>query len=129
MAYYIDTNNNLHYVDSSAYEYLLPKNSSAIDDKEAISIQKSKEAVEKAKLDALPKADNFVEAIKSSLGGIVGLNALTSSYPLLLTSIQLAKWQDAQELIIDAKAKSVITSAQYDSIKSAAVQFNIPISL
>jgi hypothetical protein len=42
--YYKDTNNNLHFLDSSEFEYLLPADCVAITDEEAQVIQAENEA-------------------------------------------------------------------------------------
>ena len=44
MPYYKDTSNNLHFLDSSEFEYLLPADCVAITDEEAQAIQAEQEA-------------------------------------------------------------------------------------
>lgn len=73
--------------------------------------------------------NGFAEAIKISVGGILSANALMGAYPAFFPAIQSANWTDVQTLVLDAKSKAVITAAQYKSIKAAAQQFNIPVTL
>lgn len=73
--------------------------------------------------------NGFAQAVKAALGGIVAANALAVAYPLFFSAVQSCVWADVQALVLDANAKAVITSAQYNAIKSAAAQFNIPITL
>lgn len=74
----------------------------------------------------IPDANSFVQSVKSAVGGIVSANSLAVAYPLFFTAVQSQQWADVQALVVDAKAKSVITTTQYDVIKSAAVTANIP---
>lgn len=128
--YYQAPDNSLHFLSTqdiaNGGEKLLPSGSTPINATQVSTIQSSIAAAAQA---ALPNPTGFIEAVKVSLGGIVGANSLSVSYPLFFTTIQSGVWADAQALIVDALAKSVITSVQYASIKAAALQYNIPISL
>ena len=68
--YYKDTNNNLHFLDSAEFEYLLPADCVAITDEEATTIQAQQEA------DALAKLPVVVPPTKEEL--FVELQALTA---------------------------------------------------
>jgi len=74
-------------------------------------------------------ANGFAQSVKLALGGIIGANALAVSYPLFNQAVQEQNWSDVQELIIDAKTKSVLSTSQYIAIKTAAANNNIPITL
>ena len=63
------------------------------------------------------------------MGGILAANALMVAYPAFFPAIQTQMWGDVQALAVDAKTKAVITTAQYNAIKAAAAQFNIPVTL
>ncbi|MFZ2405544.1 MAG: hypothetical protein WAW41_10435 [Methylobacter sp.] len=69
----------------------------------------------------------FVQALKVTLGGIVQANALAVSYPLFFAAVQSGDWVGVQELIVDAKTKSLISTDQFAAIKAAALECNIPI--
>ena len=131
--YYQAPDNSLHFLSTqdiaNGGEKLLPSGSTPINATRVSTIQSSIAAAAAAAQAALPNPTGFIEAVKVSLGGIVGANSLSVSYPLFFTTIQSGVWADAQALIVDALAKSVITSVQYASIKAAALQYNIPISL
>lgn len=72
------------------------------------------------------KTNDFSNAVKTTLGGIVASNNLAISYPLFFPMIDSKYWDDAKELLDDAKLKSVITTKQYNDIIALASQFNIP---
>jgi len=76
-----------------------------------------------------PDVDGFVQAVKAVFGGIIAANAVLISYPAFLPAVHQQHWADLQTLIIDAKTTAVITLAQYDAIKTAAINFSIPITL
>lgn len=76
-----------------------------------------------------PDPAGFAQAVKVGMGGILAANALMVTYPAFFPAIQTQVWADVQALVLDAKAKSAISLAQYNAIKSAAVQFNIPVTL
>lgn len=76
-----------------------------------------------------PDPAGFAQAVKVGMGGILAANALMVAYPAFFSAIQTQVWADIQSLVIDAKTKSAITAAQYDVIKTAAAQFNIPVTL
>jgi hypothetical protein len=76
-----------------------------------------------------PDILGFIAAVKSAVGGIIGANALMISYPAFFPAVQSVDWADVQALLIDAKTKAVITTAQYSAIKTAALACNIPITL
>lgn len=73
MPYYKDTNNNLHFLDSAEFEYLLPVDCVAITNEEAQVIQAEIEANQPAPLELTPqeklaKAGLDVDELKSLLG-------------------------------------------------------------
>jgi hypothetical protein len=76
-----------------------------------------------------PDPVGFTAAVKAAVGGILAANALMIAYPAFFPAIQSADWADVQALVIDAKAKAVITAAQYTAIKAAAAASNIPVTL
>lgn len=73
-----------------------------------------------------PDINGFIQTIKIGLGGIMAVNSLAIVYPLFFAAVQSGEWDDVRDLVIDAKTKSVITTAQYNAIKSAAEAANIP---
>lgn len=77
----------------------------------------------------MPNPAGFESSVKIALGGVLGTNAMMVAYPAFFPSIQSSMWADTSALMIDAKAKSVISTAQYAAIKSAASSYNIPIVL
>lgn len=79
----------------------------------------------------MPIADpnSFIQGIKTALGGIVSTNELASSYPLLYPAIQNGAWVDVEALIKDAQQKGVMTTQQYNLIKTASINCNLPITL
>ena len=77
----------------------------------------------------MPDIAGFIDAIATTLGGIVPANTLAKAYPLLDGAIRNAQWSFVQALIIDAQTTSVITSTEYAAIKAAAAANNIPITL
>lgn len=122
MPFYKDTDNKIHFLDSSDFVHLLPTGYFEITDTEAHSIIQSTQ----------PKQINvsqFMIDIKSALGGIIGYNNLVMSYPLLSIAIQSGDWFDVQLLLIDAKTKLTITTQQYSEIFLSAIVNNIPIIL
>lgn len=76
-----------------------------------------------------PDPIGFAQVIKTSLGGVVGANALMKLYPAFFPAVQTLQWADVQALILDAKANNIINSDQYAAFQSAASQYNIPITL
>ena len=71
--YFKDTNNNLHFLDSAEFEYLLPADCVAITDEEAQAIQAEIEAnqpvpVELTPQEKLASAGLTVDELKSLLG-------------------------------------------------------------
>ena len=71
--YYKDTNNNLHFLDSAEFEYLLPADCVAITDEEAQAIQAEIEAnipapVELTPQEKLASAGLTVDELKVLLG-------------------------------------------------------------
>lgn len=82
-----------------------------------------------AAMPPIPDPAAFEQSLKSAIGGILAANTLAVAYPLFFGSIQSQAWDDVQAMLVDAKAKSAITAAQYKAIKAAATQCNIPITL
>ena len=73
MPHYKDTNNNLHFLDSAEFEYLLPADCVAITDEEAQAIQAENEAnqpvpVELTPQEKLANAGLTVDELKVLLG-------------------------------------------------------------
>ena len=73
MPHYKDTNNNLHFLDSAEFEYLLPADCVAITDEEAQAIQAENEAnqpvpVELTPQEKLANAGLTVDELKELLG-------------------------------------------------------------
>ena len=71
--YFKDTNNNLHFLDSAEFEYLLPADCIAITDEEAQAIQAEIEANQPAPVELTPQeklanAGLTVDELKSLLG-------------------------------------------------------------
>ena len=71
--YYKDTNNNLHFLDSAEFEYLLPADCVQITDEEAQVIQAEIEANQPAPVELTPQeklanAGLTVDELKSLLG-------------------------------------------------------------
>ena len=126
MPYYKDTINQIHFLDSTNFEHLLPEGYIIITDKEAenaISI-KQEELIASS-----VNPTQFISDIKAAMGGILGSNTLASLYPLLFPSIQTSDWVDVSALILEAKAKGVINTISYNLIKASAIANNIPIIL
>jgi hypothetical protein len=80
-------------------------------------------------LSQVPDSTGFAQAVKQGVGGILAANALMVVYPAFFPAIQAQQWVDVQALILDANSRSVITSAQYTAIKTAAVAYHIPLVL
>lgn len=76
-----------------------------------------------------PNIQGFVDAVKTAMGGIVGVNTLTRQYPSFYPAIQASQWDDAKALLVDAKSTGFITSDQYIAFQSAFNLNNIPITL
>ena len=73
MPHYKDTNNNLHFLDSAEFEYLLPADCVAITDEEAQAIQAEIEANQPVPIELTPQeklanAGLTVDELKSLLG-------------------------------------------------------------
>ena len=73
MPHYKDTNNNLHFLDSAEFEYLLPADCTPITDEEAQAIQAEIEAnqptpVELTPQEKLASAGLSVDELKELLG-------------------------------------------------------------
>ena len=71
--YFKDTNNNLHFLDSAEFEYLLPADCTPITDEEAQAIQAEIEANQPAPIELTPQeklanAGLTVDELKSLLG-------------------------------------------------------------
>ena len=71
--YYKDTNNNLHFLDSAEFEYLLPADCTPITDEEAQVIQAEIEANQPAPVEPTPQeklanAGLTVDELKELLG-------------------------------------------------------------
>jgi len=73
MSYFKDTNNTLHFLDSSEFEYLLPADCIAITDEEAQAIQAEIETNQPAPVELTPQeklasAGLSVDELKELLG-------------------------------------------------------------
>ena len=71
--YYKDTNNNLHFLDSAEFEYLLPADCTPITDEEAQAIQAEIEANQPVPIELTPQeklasAGLTVDELKVLLG-------------------------------------------------------------
>ena len=71
--YFKDTNNNLHFLDSAEFEYLLPADCTPITDEEAQAIQAEIEANQPAPVELTPQeklayAGLTVDELKQLLG-------------------------------------------------------------
>ena len=71
--YFKDTNNNLHFLDSAEFEYLLPADCAPITDEEAQAIQAEFEANQPTPIELTPQeklanAGLTVDELKSLLG-------------------------------------------------------------
>ena len=75
---------------------------------------------------ALPNISGFIATLKLDMG-IIECNALAVSYPLFFTSIRESDWDSVQMLAIDAK--KILSTEQYNTIKTIALANNIPIKL
>lgn len=97
----------------------------------AVQQQPGQEFVQSATLYVAPAPDpnGFAQAVKTGLGCVVAANALAVAYPLFFAAVQDGMWADLQALVIDAKTKAVVTTAQYNAIKAATATFNIPVTL
>ena len=71
-----------------------------------------------------PDGVGFEQAIKNGVGGILAANALAVVYPLFFAAVEKGNWPDVQTLILDAKAKAVLSAAQYAQFQTSAAQFN-----
>jgi len=139
MPYYKDINNGMRFLDSATQELddgvifdnttLLPSGCILITDAEAKAIIAENEKAQAAIIAALPNSAGFAQAIKSDLGGILAVNAISAAYPLFFDAIATQQWSDVKALVLDAQSKNVINTTQYAAIKSAALSFNIPLEL
>ena len=126
MPYYKDKINQIHFLDSTDFEHLLPEGYITITDKEAenaISIKQEEMIASSV------NPIQFISDIKAAIGGVLGSNTLAVLYPLLFPSIQTSDWVDVSVLILDAKSKEVINTIAYNLIKASAIANNIPITL
>lgn len=131
MAIWQDSSGGLHDdMDGEAFALpSWPQGMTQLTDAQAATIQAQQEAAKQAVLAAQPNAPAFEQAIKPALGGILAANALAVAYPLFFGALQNRAWEDVETMLVDAKSKSVIIAAQYNAIKNAATQFNIPLTL
>ena len=126
MPYYKDKINQIHFLDSTDFEHLLPEGYITITDEEAeYDISITQEEMIASSVNPI----QFISDIKAAMGGALGSNTLTVLYPLLFTSIQTSDWVDVSVLILDAKSKEVINTIAYNLIKASAIANNIPITL
>jgi hypothetical protein len=126
MPYYQDSNNQLHFLSATDIANgglaLLPQGCTAISDAQALANLTALAA-------AVPNGENFIQSVKTAVGGILAANALMTVYPAFFPAIQQQQWQDVQALIIDAHSKNVINDGQYAAIKAQAATNNIPVTL
>lgn len=83
--------------------------------------------VDRPELAPRPNVADFVSTIKSEIG-IVAVASITGS-ALMFSALQLGEWSDASALIDNALTQTQITIAQHSAIKSAALLFNVPLTL
>ncbi len=76
-----------------------------------------------------PDVTSFIQAVKAILGGVGGANALMQHYPVIFDALRDQEWVDVSTLIQSANTQSLLTATQYSSIKSAATQYNLPLTL
>lgn len=131
MSVWQDANSGLH--DDMNGEALSlpswPQGMTQLTQAEADAIISAQAAAAQAAQARLADPLGFEKAIKSAVGGILGANALAVAYPLFFAALQEQAWEDVQAMLVDAKSKGVIAAPQYDAIKAAAAQFNIPVTL
>ena len=78
----------------------------------------------------IPNGQAFIQACKVIFGGIASIvSNATIPYSAFVFAVQDGDWSDVQILVTSAKTNNIITSTQYDAIKSAAITNNIPVSL
>lgn len=131
MALWKDSSNQIHDdMDGEAMALpSWPQGMTQISHSEADAITSAQAAAAQAAQAKLPDPAGFEKAIKSAVGGILGANALAVAYPLFFVTAQNQAWEDVQAILVDAEAKGVISATQYEAIKAAAAQFNIPVTL
>ena len=78
-----------------------------------------------------PNVAGFIQATKSVIGLTkIDANPTLSNYAnWVFNALQLGQWADAQTLIITANTALIISPEEYAAIKSAVMQFNLPIIL
>ena len=76
-----------------------------------------------------PNGLAFIQSVKNSLGGIAVISESNIPYSAFVFAVQDSDWADMQILVTSAKTNNIITSTQYDAIKSSAITNNIPVSL
>ena len=127
MTIWIDTNNQLHDDDEGRALSLpsWPQGMSIATPEQLATIA----AAQSAQAAAQPNPAAFEQAVKTSLGGIIGANALMVAYPAFMPALQQQDYADLQVLILDAHTKGLLTAAQYASIQAANTQFNLGMAL
>jgi len=137
MAYYKDTLNTnpnlngVHYLDTLDLERLLPITCVPITDAEGQAIEAAFEAAQALKVAAMPNPAAFIQACKTVIG-IANLTVNTQLFQvvqLAMDAISQNQMADLQTIITSAHTNAIITQIQYDAIKAAAIQFNIPVTL
>jgi hypothetical protein len=137
MPYYKDTANTdpnlngLHRLDNPDHEHLLPATCVLITDDEAAQIESAFEAAQAAKSVLLPNPAAFIQACKTAIGltNIQTNQLLFATVQLAIDAMQQNQMADVQTIIVGAQTNNIITASQYTAIKTAAAQFNIPITL
>lgn len=131
MALWKDSSNQIHDdMDGEAMALpSWPQGMTQISHSEADAITSAHAAAAQAALAKFPDPAGFEQAIKSAVGGILGANALAVAYPLFFGALQDQAWDDVQSMLVDASDQSAITATQYEAIKAATAQFNIPLTL
>ena len=82
----------------------------------------------------LPNPPPFIKVIKTALGGPTGILVLSpgiqSAISLSLAALSMGEWSDLQAYISSMKtALDAVNTNIYITIKAAATQYNIPITL
>lgn len=76
-----------------------------------------------------PDVTGFKNDLKVLIGPITEWNRLAKESPLFLRFLDANDWPIVQALIIDVKDRAVISTTLYNSIKAAAMNRNLPITL
>lgn len=91
----------------------------------------NQQAAQAAAAAALPNPQGFITAVKTALGGPVGIlglsQTLQNAIMLTITAINEENYADAQAVIISQE--TALGATLYGDIKSAVTTYNLPITL